>query len=210
MQPPVLSLQQIVKSYHNTVILNIPSLHFDNGIYWLLGGNGSGKTTSMKIMAGLIPFEGDVIVQGTVSCRKQPVPYRRLVNYAEAEPLYPGFLTGNDLFRLYISTKGKGYTDLQRFISMLGIDAFIDQPVSSYSSGMLKKLSLLLAFTGRPQVILLDEPLITLDAHSIPLLYNMIEEFHQQYAVTFCITSHQAVAANAIRLEVQEKNIVKI
>jgi ABC-2 type transport system ATP-binding protein len=206
----MLTLKDIVKAYHDTVILEIPELTLDHNIYWLLGGNGAGKTTSMKVMAGLVPFKGDIRVDNNISCRKQPVQYRRFVNYAEAEPLYPGFLTGNDLISLYIQTKGNGYKDMKELIALLGINTFIHRPVSTYSSGMLKKLSLLLAFTGTPKVILLDEPLITLDSQTVPLLYNMVEEFYTQYGVTFCITSHQPVSAVSIQLQVQGRNIVKI
>lgn len=206
----ILHLSNIIKAYHDTVVLDIPSLELSYGVYWLLGGNGAGKTTSMKVMAGLIPFKGDILLDGKVSCNKQPVQYRKLVNYAEAEPLYPGFVTGSDLVGLYVKTKGEGYKEMQKMIDLLGVSSFIHQPVSSYSSGMLKKVSLLLAFAGRPKVILLDEPLITLDTQSLPLLYTLVEEFHQQYGVTFCITSHQPVTAGSIRLEVQGKNIVKI
>lgn len=206
----VLSLRHIIKSYHDNVVLDIPNLELDYGVYWLLGGNGAGKTTSMKVMAGLIPFRGDILLGNNISCNKQPVQYRRQVNYAEAEPLYPGFITGSDLVSLYVKTKGKGYKDIQEVIDLLGVASFIHQPVSSYSSGMLKKVSLLLAFTGTPKVILLDEPLITLDAQSLPLLYTLVEEFHQQYGVTFCITSHQPVTAGSIHLKVEGKNIVKI
>ncbi|MCF6403653.1 ABC transporter ATP-binding protein [Chitinophaga filiformis] len=206
----VLSLRHIVKSYHEVVVLDIPGLELDYGVYWLLGGNGAGKTTSMKVMAGLIPFQGDILLENNISCNKQPVQYRRLVNYAEAEPLYPGFVTGSDLVSLYVKTKGKGYKDIQEVIDLLGVASFIHQPVSSYSSGMLKKVSLLLAFTGQPKVILLDEPLITLDTQSVPLLYTMVDEFHRQYGVTFCITSHQPVTAGSIHLKVEGKNIVKV
>ncbi|MBW8683970.1 ABC transporter ATP-binding protein [Chitinophaga rhizophila] len=210
MSAPILHLSHVIKAYHDTTILEIPDLRLTYGVYWLLGGNGAGKTTTMKVIAGLIPFSGDIILNGTVSCSKQPVQYRRLVNYAEAEPLYPGFITGSDLVALYVKTKGPGFKDVEKMIELLGVSAFIHQPVSSYSSGMLKKVSLLLAFTGQPQVILLDEPLITLDTQSLPLLYTLVEEFHQQYGVTFCITSHQPVTAGAIQLQVQGKNIVKI
>jgi ABC-2 type transport system ATP-binding protein len=206
----MLTLKDIVKAYHDTVILEIPELTLDHKIYWLLGGNGAGKTTGMKVMAGLVPFKGDILVNNNVSCRKQPVQYRRLVNYAEAEPLYPGFLTGNDLVNLYIQTKGKGYKDVQEIIALLGINTYIHSPVSTYSSGMLKKLSLLLAFTGTPKVILLDEPLITLDTQTVPLINNLVQEFYTQYGVTFCITSHQPVSTASIQLQVQGKNIVKI
>jgi ABC-2 type transport system ATP-binding protein len=210
MQSAVLTLKDITKAYHETVILDIPELQLQHNIYWLLGGNGAGKTTSMKVMAGLIPFKGDIQLENNISCRKQPVQYRRFVNYAEAEPVYPGFLTGNDLVSLYLKTKGDGYQDIKELIELLGIHTFIHRPVSTYSSGMLKKLSLLLAFTGTPKVILLDEPLITLDKQTVPLLYNMVESFYTKHGVTFCITSHQPVSAASIQLQVQERNIVKI
>jgi ABC-2 type transport system ATP-binding protein len=206
----VLSLHHVKKSYHDTVVLDIPKLELEYGVYWLLGGNGAGKTTAMKVMAGLIPFKGDILLENNINCNKQPVQYRRLVNYAEAEPLYPGFVTGSDLVSLYVKTKGKGYKDMQEMIDLLGVASFIHQPVSSYSSGMLKKVSLLLAFTGTPRLILLDEPLITLDTQSLPLLYTLVEEFHRQFEVTFCITSHQPVTAGSIHLQVEGKNIVKI
>jgi len=206
----MLTLKNVVKAYHDAVILDIPELTLSHEIYWLLGSNGAGKTTTMKVMAGLIPFKGDIQVDNTVNCRKQPVQYRRLVNYAEAEPLYPGFLTGNDLISLYQQTKGPGYTDINRMSITWEVDRFMHRPVSTYSSGMLKKLSLLLAFTGTPKVILLDEPLITLDTQTVPIVYNMVEEFYTQYGVSFCITSHQEVSARAIQLQVQGKNIVKI
>jgi len=210
MQSAVLTLKDITKAYHETVILDIPELQLQHNIYWLLGGNGAGKTTSMKVMAGLIPFKGDIYLENNISCRKQPVQYRRFVNYAEAEPVYPGFLTGNDLVSLYLKTKGNGYQDIKELIALLSIHTFIHRPVSTYSSGMLKKLSLLLAFTGTPKVILLDEPLITLDKQTVPLLYDIIESFYSKHGVTFCITSHQPVSAVSVQLQVQDRNIVKI
>ena len=73
---------------------------------------------------------------------------------------------------------------------------------------MLKKLSLVLAFTGTPKVILLDEPLITLDVQTVPLINNLVEEFHTQFGITFIISSHQPVSGSSIRLQVQDKNIV--
>ena len=208
MAEPVLRLINVKKAYEDHVILDIPDLQLPEGIYWLLGSNGAGKTTTMKVMAGLIPCEGEILLGQAVNCRKQPVMYRRLVNYAEAEPVYPGFLTGNDLLSLYLKTKGPGYQDLEPLKKAMGIDQFIHRAVSGYSSGMLKKLSLLLAFTGQPKVILLDEPLITLDVQTVPLVYDLVETFRTRHKVTFCITSHQPVAGNSIHLQVQDKNIV--
>jgi ABC-2 type transport system ATP-binding protein len=207
MSAPVLRLKNVIKAYEDHVVLNIPDLQLHYGTYWLLGGNGAGKTTSMKVMAGLIPSQGEISVEN-VQVKEQPVQFRRLVNYAEAEPVYPGFLTGKDLVSLYLKTKGKGYKDLEQIINLLGINEFIHRPVSGYSSGMLKKLSLALAFTGTPKVILLDEPLITLDVQTVPLINNLVAEFHTIHGVTFIISSHQPVSGSSIRLQVQDKNIV--
>ena len=171
-------------------MLDIPSLTLPSGIYWLQGENGAGKTTCMKMMAGLIPFKGDIWLQDNISCSRQPVQFRRLINYAEAEPLYPSFLTGRDLLDLYLRTKGGDREQIQKIGERLGVDIYLQNPVSSYSSGMLKKLSLLLVFTGDPVLILLDEPLITIDAAALRVLYDLIRTSHQR-GVTFCITSHQ-------------------
>jgi ABC-2 type transport system ATP-binding protein len=65
------------------------------------------------------------------------------------------------------------YQDIRELIALLSIHAFIHKLVSSYSSGMLKKLSLLLAFKGTPREILSDEPWIKLIKQTVPLLYNM-------------------------------------
>lgn len=196
----MVTLSQVRKKYYNRLILEIPRLELSSGIYWIRGGNGAGKTTCLKIIAGLVPFEGDVIIREAVSCKKQPVQYRQLVNYAEAEPLYPGFLTGVDLLRLYTSAKGKAYEDISLMAAEMNIPSFLNDPVSSYSSGMLKKLSLLLAFAGSPALILLDEPLITLDDAAMPVLYEWVRRFHLQHGVTFCITSHQLIVHGALPL----------
>jgi len=194
----MLTLQHIQKRYYDRLIINIPQLELPAGIYWMQGGNGAGKTTCLKIMSGLIPFEGEVKINTDISSKQHPVRYRQLVNYAEAEPLCPAFLTGRDLVQLHITTKGTGHEDIHALSTSLGIPDFINNPVSSYSSGMLKKLSLLLAFTGKPAFILLDEPLITLDTAAIQELYSWIRRFHTQHKVSFLITSHQPLSAHAL------------
>jgi ABC-2 type transport system ATP-binding protein len=73
-----------------------------------------------------------------------------------------------------------------------GRSSSIDKPIGTYSSGMLKKLSLVLAFLGNPKLILLDEPLITIDAESLKILYSWIREEHNK-GVSFMLSSHQAL-----------------
>ncbi len=178
------------KKYADSVVLNIASLQMPKGIYWLKGINGSGKSTLLKSLSGIIPFEGSVTITG-VDVKRDKRAHRKIVNYAEAEPVYPDFLTGKDIIQLYAETKGGNDIHAQ-LVEAFQLTGAVHQPTGTYSSGMLKKLSLTCAFLGTPDLILLDEPLITLDAQAITTTLLLIEE-HFQKGVSFIITSHQDV-----------------
>ncbi|SEB01195.1 ABC-2 type transport system ATP-binding protein [Chitinophaga terrae (ex Kim and Jung 2007)] len=199
MSESVITLKNVRKAYQGNPVLEIPFLEVPVGIHWLKGQNGAGKTTCMKVIAGLIPFSGEILLREDISNKYNPVALRKAINYAEAEPLFPAYLTGNDLLALYMNTKGGDKDWINEVATQLGIHAYINFPVSSYSSGMLKKLSLLLAFTGTPQLILLDEPLITIDTAAVETLYGLIREKSEQ-GVSFIITSHQPIDESVIRL----------
>jgi ABC-2 type transport system ATP-binding protein len=187
----MLSIRNYSKSYSGTVILSIEDLSLVPGIYWIKGENGTGKSTLFKSIAGIIPFEGDIELN-ELNLKKNPVPFRRLVNYAEAEPVYPGFLTAKDLTRFVGKTKGGSLDQQERFIEAFGIDLFFEKACDTYSSGMMKKLSLSLAFLGKPEVIILDEPLITLDEQARSILINEIIDLAKT-GTTFLLSSHQAL-----------------
>lgn len=184
----MLSFTQFSKKYNGLTIIAAPELTLQPGIYWLKGINGSGKTTLMKSIAGLIPFDGQITVSG-LSIVKNRASYCRSVNYAEAEPEYPPFLTGSDLIAFFYQQKQHSGPP-SPLIEMLGVDKFASGEIGTYSSGMLKKLSLALAFIGSPTIVLLDEPLITLDVASVATLQLQIESLHAS-GVSFLITSHQ-------------------
>src|SRR5580765_8350503 len=96
----MLQFSQVSKTYNHQPVFEISSLTLDRNIYWLQGINGSGKTTFLSVLAGLIPFKGEIQLDG-VSLRQNPLSYRRLVNFAEAEPLYPDFMIGRELISFY-------------------------------------------------------------------------------------------------------------
>ncbi|MEO5995285.1 MAG: ABC transporter ATP-binding protein [Chitinophagaceae bacterium] len=170
-------------------ILHIPGLVLDNKIYWLKGRNGAGKTSLVKSMAGLIPFEGEISVD-SLTLNNNRMEYRLKVNYAEAEPLYPEFLKGSDLIDLYKYTKKAATHQVNLLLNRFGMSGYVNNKVGSYSSGMTKKLSLLLAFMGNPKLILLDEPFITLDPQALHMVEELIAEYNYNGA-GFIIPSHQ-------------------
>jgi ABC-2 type transport system ATP-binding protein len=189
----MLLLSNIQKSYSNHHIFSIDELTLPAGIYWLKGANGAGKSTLLKLLAGLIPFKGEVFIDRDISLRKKPVHYRQLLNHSEAEPVYPSFLKGNELIDFVSNIKKGTKEQVNEIRLMLGIDDYLQNPAGSYSSGMLKKLSLLLAFLGNPKWILLDEPLTTLDQPSQKALCELIIRQQQQQNISFILTSHHDI-----------------
>ncbi len=186
----MLAIRQFQKAYHGRVILNIPALDFAPGIHWIQGRNGSGKTTFFKSVAGMLPFDGQIRLDGQFDCNRQAVPYRMRVNYGEAEPTFPAFLTADELIQWVATAKKAPKGQADELIETFAIRDFMKTPVGTYSSGMLKKTSLVLAFLGQPRLILLDEPLITLDVAATQTVARLIRTLSAA-GVSFLLSSHQ-------------------
>ena len=187
----MLQIRNFRKAYGRFTVLSIDDLTINPGIFWIKGANGSGKSTLLKAAAGILDFDGEILLRGKISLKKDPIEYRRRVNFAEAEPVFPEFLTGREMMDLFASAKRAPARQQDDLVDSMHMSAYVNEPLSTYSSGMLKKLSLALAFLGTPDVILLDEPLITMDTASLQVLYRWIEEKHRDGNVSFFLSSHQ-------------------
>lgn len=192
----MLELEGLKKTYNSHLILDIKKLKLSAGIYWINGKNGSGKTTLMKILAGVIPFEGSVALHA-VDLIKEPIAYRRQINYAEAEPLYPSFLTGKELLKFVQAARKDSDINVQALIDIWGIRGFMNDRIETYSSGMVKKLSLAVVFIGNTRLVLLDEPLITLDDSALPILFKLMSD-RAKVGTSFLFTSHQSFPESEI------------
>ncbi len=185
----MLTLHAFRKSYGDQLVLDIPELVFEPGIHWVKGKNGSGKSTLFNCLAGLSPYEGDIQL-GEHNLKKSPIPYKLSLNYSQSEPIFPEFLSGNDLLNYFGQLKGASKVQVNRLAEQLSVDTYADQPVGNYSSGMLKKLSLVIAFLGNPTWIILDEPLITLDKEAQGLVMDLITKKAKE-GVSFIFATHQ-------------------
>ena len=188
----MIRIRNYTKQYGDQPILHIDSLDIEAKIYWVKGQNGAGKTTLFKSLSGMIPFSGDLSIDN-IDLRKSPRDYRLAINYAEAEPVYPSFLSGLELVDFYASSKSADPSQVRDLLQYFNISNYLSNPVGTYSSGMMKKLSVLLAFVGKPRFILLDEPLVTIEDSFLPLIYDLIRKYHADSNTGFLISSHQAL-----------------
>jgi len=193
----MLEIKDFEKYYGSFHALSIPALSIPAGLHWVKGINGSGKTSLFKSISGLIPFSGDILLDG-ISIKKQAKAYRLKVNFSEAEPIFPSFLTGKELVSLYALAKKAPENQQIEILERLGAIEYYQQPVGSYSTGMLKKISIALAFIGNPSLIILDEPLIGLDVNAVMAVKEMIVDKKGKDKTSFLISSHQALDEQGI------------
>ena len=153
----ILEIRDLSQRYGSQEVLAIPSWAVDYGIYWIQGENGAGKSTLFRTLAGMLPSSGDIILDQKYNLKSQPVDYRLKLNLGEAEPLYPSFLTPGDLISFVAEAKQSPAGQDEMLIEALGIN-YLKNSFGSCSSGMVKKVSLAVAFLGNPSVIILDEP----------------------------------------------------
>jgi ABC-2 type transport system ATP-binding protein len=209
---PMLDILQFEKRYQNRLILALEHVSFDAGITWIQGENGSGKSTLFKSIAGLIPADGTIRFSDSVSLRDNPIEFRSRVNYSEAEPLYPSYLSANDLIRFVGRARKATSLQIDQYVDTFGIRSFMRDPCASYSSGMLKKVSLVMAFLGNPSVIILDEPLITLDVESQHILIGLVEKQLITREILFLVSSHQRfeTASISTTFAIRNQTLVRI
>lgn len=159
-----IQIKDIHKKYGSRPILQGIDLEVESGAcVGILGSNGCGKSTLLSILAGIQPADrGEFSIDGNDLFR-YPKERSRLVGYVpQGTPLIEE-LTAYDNLRLWYSKQDLKKGLESGVLQMLGIDEFLKMPVSRLSGGMKKRLSIGCAISGRPPILLLDEPMAALD-----------------------------------------------
>ncbi len=179
-----LIVNEIEKKFEEKEVLKGASFTFEKGkIYGLLGRNGAGKTTLFNCISHEIDFEG-----GSVSLEENgqnsPVDFD-MMGYAFSTPVLPEFLTGYEFIKFFLDIhKGKIENPLtvEEYAQMVGLDLpDLDRLLKGYSHGMKNKMQMLCLLISKPPVILLDEPLTSLDvvaAHEMKELLLAMKKDH--------------------------------
>jgi len=181
----VLEVQQIAKVYGSIPAVRELSFTLRPGeICGYLGPNGSGKTTTLKMLTGLLkPTRGHILFQG-VDIRRQLIEYRSVLGYVPEEPHVYSYLTGPEYLQLVGRLRGISESVLaektERFLRSLSLWTDRYAPISAYSKGMRQKILIAAALLHAPKVILLDEPFSGLDVTSSLILKNLLKSLAAQ------------------------------
>jgi len=197
----MLTIQNFRKHYSESLVLAFDNLSVGPGVTWIKGENGSGKSTLFKSIAGLIPCSGSIQFDDGISLHRDQIQFRQRVNYSEAEPVFPGFVCAADLVTFIGDARRTSQEQRHYYTHVFGIDDYIFKPCEACSSGMLKKISLVLAFLGSTSLIILDEPLVTLDENARHTLFQELRK-RQSSGTSFLISSHHMI--EGIDLEISK------
>lgn len=182
----MLSCNQLMKKYLTTTAVQDITLKLESGkTYALLGPNGSGKTTFMKIVAGLIkPTSGDIQFEG----QNIGVYSKAHVAYMPTEAYFYPYMTCKDIGNYYHDFFED--FDIEKFFLMLNnMDLNLNQKASKMSSGMMAKLKIAVTISRNARLIMLDEPLNGIDIIARERVLNtIINNFSPNK--TFLISSH--------------------
>ncbi|MDD3795859.1 MAG: ABC transporter ATP-binding protein [Lachnospiraceae bacterium] len=182
----MLECKNLIKKYRNKAAVDDLSLQLETGrIYALLGPNGSGKTTFMKIAAGLVkPTSGEIFFE------QQPIGVfsKSQVAYMPTEAYFYTYMTGKDV-GLYYQDFFEDFS-MEKYSALLStMDLDPSQKVSKMSSGMMAKLKIAVTLSRNAKLIMLDEPLNGIDIIARDrIIRTILDSFTPEK--TFVLSSH--------------------
>lgn len=179
----MLECTALTKTYNDKFVVNSLSFRVNKGeIFALLGSNGAGKTTAIKMLLGLVRADsGSINIDSGVR-----------IGYSPETPYFPPFLTGYEVLDYYAGiqkiSKTRRKAEIIRLLEMTGLENDKTR-VRNYSKGMLQRLALAQALLGDPELLILDEPTAGLDALGRHEIMQLITKLKAE-GKTIIINSH--------------------
>jgi ABC-2 type transport system ATP-binding protein len=194
---------ELTRRFGNYVAVDRLSLRVGSGIvFGLLGPNGAGKSTTIKMLTTLLPpSSGQATVAGfDVVARSRAV--RSRIGYVPQMLSADGALTGRENLRLSAALYGMAAAEARErmadALAFMGLDAFGDKLVKTYSGGMIRRLELAQAMLHQPAVLFLDEPTIGLDPTARHSVWDRLLELRDRSGMTILLTTHDMEEADVL------------
>ena len=192
----MVEIKNLTKSYGNSTINAVDDLSISlrpGEIYGFLGSNGAGKSTTIKCLVGIYPFQhGDILING-VSIKTNPLEAKAQIGYVSDNHAVFERLTGreyvNHIANLYRVDAQDIEERCSRLLKIFKLEEAFDRPIKSYSHGMKQKIAVIAALAHNPKLWVLDEPLTGLDPQSAYQLKRVMKQ-HAAEGNTVFFSSH--------------------
>ena len=173
---------------------------YSGEIFGFLGPNGSGKTTTIKMLLGLIfPSKGEISILGSKNIGSPEI--RRRIGYLPEGAYYPDFLQGDEVLRFYGQLYGLSGKDLERRIDValdtVGMTRARSRLIRGYSKGMRQRIGLAQALLNDPDILILDEPTTGLDPIARKEIRDILAGLRDQ-GKALLISSHELLETELV------------
>lgn len=191
----VIEFLNAAKNYGSTKRIGPVTFSVNKGeVMGFLGPNGSGKTTCIRLLLGLMrPTSGAVKIRGLDPVSDHAIALRR-VGYSPELPNIQSFLTPRELLSLVAKTSevptGEIKSQIGDILELVGLSEYVDVKVSKFSKGMVQRLSIAQGMIGKPDILIMDEPMIGLDPAGSAHFREVFQKFSKDQDGTILLSSH--------------------
>lgn len=179
-----ISLQNVTKTFGHTNVIDSVSMELTSGhVYGFHGINGCGKTMLMRLIAGLIyPTAGSILVDGNVMSGENSFPPS--MGLLIENPAFLNSYSGYQNLEMLASLSGKCQrNEVLTTLERVGLSQHRDKKYRTYSLGMRQRLGIACAIMEQPELILLDEPFISLDEQAVEQVTQIIQQEKERGAL---------------------------
>src|SRR5438874_8690376 len=198
----MIKLTKLSKQYGSFTAVDAINLEVPRGeLFGFLGPNGAGKTTTLRMIAGILrPTAGEISVAG-VDLLADPIGAKQRLGFIPDRPFIYEKLTGTEFLRFVAGLYDQEGPDVEHrareLLALFDLEEWRDELVESYSHGMRQKLIISSAFVHRPEVIVVDEPMVGLDPKAARILKDLFREYTRR-GHTIMMSTHTLEVAEAV------------